>query len=226
MTEIQKKLFSMQDVEYRDFSAALIPNIQKERVIGIRVPALRRLAKEIHNTKAANEFLNTLPHYYLEENSLHAFLIEQIKDYDKAILETERFLPFIDNWATCDSMRPKAFAKNLKQLEVKAIEWTKSSHTYTARFGIEALMCYYLGDAFSLNHPKLIAEIKTDEYYLKMMIAWYFATALAKQYILILPFIENKVLDKWTHDKAIQKAVESNRITDRQKEYLKALKIK
>lgn len=225
MTKIIKDLLKLQDAEYRDFHAKLMPNIEKDRIIGIRIPVLRKYAKEISGTKEAEEFIKVLPHFYYEENNLHSFLIEQIKDFDKAIEETERFLPFIDNWATCDSLRPKVFAKYPERLSEKAIEWTGSDKTYTVRFGIETLMTCFLDGNFNIKFPALISKIRSEEYYVNMMIAWYFATALSKQYKAVLPFVENKSLDKWTHNKTIQKATESYRITKEQKEYLRRLKL-
>lgn len=170
--------------------------------------------------------MSSLPHVYYEENNLHAFLIEQITDFETAVLETDRFLPYVDNWATCDCMSPKAFKKDLDRLLTKIDQWLSSSHTYTVRYGICTLMRYYLDSRFSPDLLKKVAEIRSDEYYVKMMIAWYFATALAKQYDATLPYIYEKKLDKWTHNKAIQKAIESYRVTDEHKAYLKTLKIK
>lgn len=220
------RLFEIQDLKYRDFSHSLMPTVDKEKVIGVRTPALRKLAKELSKDERSKNFMSSLPHVYYEENNLHAFMIEQIKDFDTAILETDRFLPYVDNWATCDCMSPKAFKKDLDRLLTKIDQWLSSSHTYTVRYGICTLMRYYLDDRFSPDLLKKVAEIRSDEYYVKMMIAWYFATALAKQYDATLPYISEKKLDKWTHNKAIQKAIESYRVTDEHKAYLKTLKIK
>lgn len=223
MTYIQKRLFEMQDLGYRDFTAALMPTVDKETVIGVRTPIIRKLAKELTDEQKA-EFIKNLPHKYYEENNLHAAIIEGIRDYETAINEIERFLPFVDNWATCDMMRPKIFKKHLTELLVKIKEWSASNHTYTIRFGLETLMCYYLDGKFKEEYLKIPAEVKSEEYYVNMMIAWFFATALAKQYNATLPYIEGKALDKWTHNKAIQKAIESYRVSDEQKEYLRTLK--
>ena len=214
----------MQDREYRDFQSKLIPNVGKETVIGVRIPQLRKFAKEFSTTDEATNFMLNLPHKYYEENNLHAFLIEQIKDFDEVIRALDRFLPYVDNWATCDMMSPKALGKNLPMLSEKCGEWIADGRTYTVRFGIKCLMNYFLGNAFDAKYPLLVANIKSDEYYVKMMVAWYFATALAKNYDEILPFFEERRLETWTHNKAIQKAVESYRITAEQKAYLKTLK--
>ena len=223
---VQGKLFELQDLNYRDFHAKLMPTVYKERVIGVRTPALRKFAKEFGKTKEAEEFLKQLPHEYYEEDNLHGFLIAGMKDFDRCIEELERFLPYVDNWATCDLLSPKIFKKHLQELLVKIRVWTVSEHTYMIRFGVGMLMSLYLDEAFELEYPEMVSGIRSDEYYVNMMIAWYFATALAKQYETVLPFIENRRLDKWTHNKAIQKAVESCRVTDEKKAYLKTLKIK
>ncbi|MBR5773887.1 MAG: DNA alkylation repair protein [Clostridia bacterium] len=224
MTDIQKSLFEMQDLKYRDFTAALIPTVDKATIIGVRAPMIRRLAKEMTEGQKA-DFIKSLPHEYYEENNLHAAIIEGIKDYGQIISELERFLPHIDNWATCDMIRPRIFKAHPTELMAKIVEWSKSEHAYTIRFGLEMLMCYYLDDTFKEEYLDIPATIKNDEYYVRMMVAWFFATALAKQYNVALPYIENKVLDKWTHNKAIQKAIESYRISEEQKAYLKALKL-
>jgi len=226
MTDIQKQLFELQDKGYRDFNAALIPNVDKERIIGVRIPTLRKLAKELCFTADAASFMASLPHEYYEENNLHAFLIEQIKDFEQCIRSLERFLPYVDNWATCDSMRPAVFKKHRRELLEHVDMWLRSDQTYTVRYGIGMLMCHYLDEGFSVEYPSRIADIQSEEYYVKMMIAWYFATALAKQYEAVLPFIQGRKLDKWTHNKAIQKAIESRRISEEQKSYLKTLKIR
>ena len=223
---VQGKLFELQDLNYRDFHAKLMPTVYKERVIGVRTPALRKFAKGFGKTKEAEEFLKQLPHEYYEEDNLHGFLIAGMKDFDRCIEELERFLPYVDNWATCDLLSPKIFKKHLQELLVKIRVWTVSEHTYMIRFGVGMLMSLYLDEAFELEYPEMVSGIRSNEYYVNMMIAWYFATALAKQYEAVLPFIENGRLDKWTHNKAIQKAVESCRVTDEKKAYLKTLKIK
>lgn len=224
MTKLHTVLFDMQDVAYRDFHSRLIPNISKDRVIGIRTPVLRKFAKEYAKTDDAQEFIRELPHYYYEENNLHMMIITGIKDYDTCVMEIERFLPYIDNWATCDLPTPKCFYKNKEKLVDKVISWIKSDDTYTIRYGIETLMNIYLEDAFESSYPRLVSEVISDEYYVNMMIAWYFATALAKQWETVIPYIEEKRLPEWVHKKTIQKAVESYRITDEQKKYLRTLR--
>lgn len=219
------QLFSFKDEKYKEFISKLIPTINPDCVIGIRTPVLRKFAAEFAETPDSAEFLKLLPHKYYEENNLHAFIIERMKDYDEIILALDDFLPYIDNWATCDSLSPRIFKKNPPQLINKIKEWLNSNHEYTVRFGIKMLMTYYLDDSFTLEYPKLVAAVNTKAYYVHMMVAWYFATALAKHYNEILPFIENHVLDRKTHNKAIQKAVESYRISAEQKAYLKSQKV-
>ena len=224
--DIQSKLFDLQDIKYRDFHAKLMPTVNKEKIIGVRIPVLRSFAKEFGKTKEARMFLQVLPHSYYEENNLHGLLLEQIKDYEKCLQELERFLPFIDNWATCDMLAMKVVKKHLDIFIKKIYQWLESEHTYTIRFAIGMLMRYYLEDTFRIEYARKVAEIRSEEYYVNMMRAWYFATALAKQYDKILPFVEKQKLDVWTHNKTIQKAIESYRITPEQKEYLRGLKIK
>lgn len=223
--KIRKDLFEMADKKYADFHAGLIPNIERELIIGVRTPILRKYASDIFETDNAKAFLNILPHTYYEENNLHAFLLCKIRDIDILIKETDRFLPFINNWATCDSMRPKIFEKHKDRLFLKIKQWMKSKDTYTLRFAVEMLMIHFLSSDFSEEYPKIVAEIKSDEYYVNMMRAWYFAEALVKRYEIMLPYFYEKKLDVWTHNKAIQKAVESFRITAEQKIILKSLKI-
>ena len=223
--EIREELFKLQDKKYRDFQSKLIPTISLDAVIGVRTPELRKLAKKYEKKEDISVFLDILPHKYFDENQLHAFIISERKDYKKCIEEINKFLPFIDNWATCDQLSPKIFKKNKADLLKEINKWITSSHTYTIRFAVGMLMQHFLDDEFDMKFPKLVAKIKSEEYYINMMIAWYFATALAKQYDKIIPFIENKKLDKLTHNKTIQKAVESYRITEEQKSYLKSLKI-
>lgn len=226
MNRILEDLFSFQDKEYRDFNSKLIPNVEKEDIIGVRVPVLRRYEKEIRNTDFANKFLNSLPHKYLEENILHALLLENTKNYGETIDALNKFLPYVDNWAVCDIMSIKIFKKHLDILPEQLNIWLKSSHPYTIRFAIKMYMAYYLDESFDVSYLTKISEIRSDEYYVNMMIAWYFATALAKQYDTTIKFLENKKLPLWVHNKTIQKAIESYRITKEQKEYLKTLKIK
>lgn len=223
---IQSKLFSLQDTTYRAFQQKLIPSIDPETIIGIRTPALRNLAKELSGTPEAAAFLQRLPHHYLEENNLHAFLIARIKDFSQAIDATDAFLPYVNNWATCDQLSPKVFSKYPDALLPQIQRWMKSGQTYTIRFGIGMLMRYFLDQNFSSDYLKAVASIQSDKYYVNMMIAWFFATALAKQYDAVLPYFQQPRLSPWTHNKAIQKAIESYRITGEQKTYLRTLKIK
>ena len=211
----------MGEEEYREFSSKLMPTVEKSKVIGIRTPLLRKFAKSLDNYE---DFLTELPHKYFEENNLHAFLIEREKDFEKCIEKLNVFLPYVDNWATCDSMKPKILKKEPEKLLEHIKIWLKSKDTYSVRYGINLLMSFYLDENFKRDYLMLVAGVKSDEYYINMMRAWYFATALAKQYKQTLLYIENKVLDKWTHNKTIQKATESLRITKEQKEYLKTLK--
>ncbi|MBR2377058.1 MAG: DNA alkylation repair protein [Clostridia bacterium] len=224
MNEIINKLFSFQDLGYKDFHSKLMPTVDKERVIGVRVPVLRKYAKELFKSGNYANFLKDLPHYYYEENNLHAFIIEQIKDYNLCILEVERFLPYIDNWATCDMLTPKCFNKNKLDLYNKIKNWINSNNAYTVRYAVKTLMAFYLDSDFSLEHLDLIQSIKSDKYYVKMAIAWYMATALTKQYDSAIKVIKSNSLDDWTHNKSIQKAVESYRIDNETKKYLKGYK--
>lgn len=223
---IKSRLFELQDIKYKEFHCRLMPTVNPDTVIGVRTPDLRKLSKEITKLPEKETFLHTLPHEYYEENNLHGFLISQMKDYDACIACLKAFLPYVNNWATCDLTSPKIFAKHLPELLEEIRIWIQSEHTYTIRFGIGMLMSFYLDEAFLTEYADMVAEIRSEEYYVNMMIAWYFATALAKQYDAVLPYLEEKRLDKWTHNKAIQKAVESYRITGEQKSYLKSLKIK
>ena len=224
--DIRKTLLSMQDEKYKAFQVKLFPTVDPQTVIGVRTPDLRGYAKKLLKEEDVSAFLSDLPHRYFDENQLHAFILSELKDYGKCMEEVNRFLPYVDNWATCDQMSPKVFKKNRPQLLEQIRIWLKSDRTYTIRFAIGMLMEHYLDDAFDLRYPEMVAGIRSDEYYVNMMIAWYFATALAKQYDEILPFIEDRRLDVWTHNKAIQKAIESYRITPEQKDYLKGLKRK
>ena len=225
MKEIVDFLFSKQDIKYRDFQAPLFPNIEKERMIGVRTPELKKLAKELFGSETANKFIETLPHRYFDENQLHAFLISLIKDYQTCLKEVDRFLPYVDNWGTCDQLSPKAFAKHKDELIVDIKRWLKSKRVYTKRFAIGMLLGLYLDEAFKEEYLEWVANIQSEEYYVNMMIAWYFATALAKQYDFAIKYIEEKKLSPWVHNKTIQKAIESYRITNEQKIYLKELKI-
>ena len=222
---ITQKLIEMQDIKYREFTSKLIPNISPDTMIGVRLPHIKKLAKELYKSGEYVEFINTLPHTYFEEYHLHSFIISLINDIDDCITEIDKLLPYIDNWSVCDSLRPKCFGKDRARVLEFINKCLKSDKTYTRRFAIEMLMTYYLNDGFSLEHLDMVAGVEGEDYYLKMMVAWYFATALAKQYEATLPYIENQAIkDKWTHNKAIQKALESYRISEDKKVYLKTLK--
>ena len=224
--EIRDELFTLKDEKYREMQVNIIPAVEADSIIGVRTPELRKLAKEFSKRDDVQEFLMDLPHFYFDENQLHAFILSGMKDYDNCMEELETFLPYVNNWATCDQMSPKIFKKHRKELLVHIKKWIKSKETYTIRFGVGMLMEHFLDEDFDIKYPEMVAKLRSEEYYVNMMIAWYFATALAKQYDSILPFIEEKRLDVWTHNKAIQKSVESYRITPEQKEYLRTLKIK
>ena len=224
--EIKQRLFELEDKKYKEFQSKLMPTINSDMIIGVRTPEIRKMAKELAKQTEYMEFLHILPHKYYDENNLHGFLIESIQEYEKCVAAVNEFLPYIDNWATCDSMSPKIFKKHkedlLKQIEV----WMAAEHTYTIRYGIRMLMVHFLDEDFQKEYLEWVAKIRSEEYYVNMMIAWYFATALAKQPEETLPYIEEKRLDVWVHNKAIQKAVESYRVSSEQKEYLKRLKIR
>lgn len=222
---VQKILFENQDKVFADFQAKLIPTVARDTIIGVRTPVLRKLAKEFSKTEESKLFIKTLPHQYFEENNLHGFIIEAIKNFDEAILAVKDFLPIVDNWATCDIVSPKIFKKNPQKLLPYIKTWINSDKTFTIRFGIETLMAIYLDENFLPEYLDLVANIRSEEYYVNMMIAWYFATALAKQYDSTIPYIQKKRLDDWSHNKTIQKAIESYRITNEQKQYLRSLKV-
>lgn len=224
--EIRCALFELSDPSYRKFHQKLIPNVDPERVIGVRMPALRKFAKEKAKDPEIDDFIRSLPHEYYEENNVHAEIIALIKDYDLLIEALDAFLPYVDNWATCDSLKPKLFKKRPRGLTDDAKRWMRSEHPYTVRYGIGVLMTYYLDDEFEPSFAKEVAAVRHGDYYVRMMIAWYFATALTKHYDEILPFFKEKVLEPWVHNKAIQKAVESYRVPPEHKEELKKLKIK
>lgn len=224
--DITKDLFELQDLEYRDFHAKLMPNIPKEQIIGVRTPALRAYAKKIAKLPEAKEFIKVLPHAYYEENNLHSALLSLLyRDVEELLEQVEIFLPYVDNWATCDMMSPKAFKKDLPLVYERIKEWIKSDHTYTVRFGVVTLLGFYLDDAFEPEMLDLVAGIKSEEYYVNMAIAWYFSIALVKQYDTTIPYFTTPVLEPWVHNKAIQKAVESLRIGPATKDYLRSLKI-
>lgn len=223
---IQNKLFSLQDTAYRDFQCKLTPSITPDRVIGVRMPQLRKVAREIKGSPEAKAFLEALPHAYYDEDNLHGLLLCQYTDYEKNIAALEQFLPYVDNWATCDLLRPKAFEKHPSQLPQQLHMWIKQPHVYTVRFAIGMLLAFYLDEAFESQYLDWVCEIQREEYYINMMAAWYFATALAKQYDATIPYLQENRLPLWTHNKTIQKAIESRRITDEQKTYLKTLRRK
>lgn len=223
MTEIQAHLFAMQDEGYRAFQCRLMPTVDAKTVIGVRTPLLRKYAKTIANSSVAKTFLKALPHRYYEENNLHAFLIEEIKEFDTCVEALNTFLPYVDNWATCDSMNPKILGKHKPELLAVIENWLSSLDTYTVRFGIKLLMTWFLDADFSPAYLQKVAAVNSEEYYIKMMISWYFATALAKQYKVTLPYLEEHRLSPWIHAKTIQKATESYRLTKEQKLYLKTL---
>ena len=226
MTEIQKYLFDNRDLKYRDFSSKLIPTVEKEKIIGVRAPVLKAKAKQMYKEGSYKGYISHLPHKYLEENSLHGYILCEIKDFDELMNEVERFLPYIDNWAVCDTIRPRIFKKHTDELYVRIKRWISSDELYTERFAIGMLLSFYLDDKFEKNHLELVTKADSEEYYLSMMVAWYFATALAKQYESAIKIIEEKRLLPVTHNRAIQKAVESYRISDEKKSNLRQLKIK
>ena len=219
--DVEKMLFENRDEKYRDFNSSLIPTVDREKFVGVRTPVLRKIAKDVFKSGEYEDFLNCLPHKYYEENNLHAFIIEQIKDFDECIGRLEEFLPYVDNWATCDSMTPKVFAKHKTELLEKIEVWLKSDQTYTVRYAVRMLMCFFLDGDFEVKYLEKVSSIKSDEYYIKMMVAWYFATALAKQYDSAVKYIENDSLDNDVRKMTIQKAVDSFRVTDDQKAYIK-----
>jgi len=227
VTEIQKLLFELRDEEYGDFQAKLTPGVDRSKIIGVRVPNVRKLAKELKNTELSRAFLQEIPHEYYDENMLHGLLVSEIKDFDECISRMDIFLPYVDNWAVCDITAPKIFKKPAfkNALLSKIREWSASDRVYTCRFGMEMLMSHFLDDDFEPEYLEIPAAVHSDEYYVNMMIAWFFATALAKQWDATISYIEDKRLDDWVHNKTIQKARESYRISEEQKEYLKGLKV-
>lgn len=227
MEKITQGLFALQDEKYRAFHARLMPEIEYERIIGVRTPALRSYAKEVAKLPEAKGFLQELPHTYYEENNLHGALLNLLyKDVEELLEQLEIFLPYVDNWATCDMLSPKVFKKKLPLVYERVKKWLQSEDTYTVRFGIVTLLGYFLDDAFRPEMLDLVAGVKSDEYYIKMAVAWYFSIALVKQYEVTIPYFTEPVLEKWTHNKALQKAVESRRIDDETKAYLRSLKVK
>ncbi len=224
VADIREELFRLHDAKFRDFQKGLLPTVAPETIIGVRTPELRSLAKHLLGRDACDEFLRILPHGYFDENQLHCFIVSEMKDYGRCIAEVERFLPFVDNWATCDQLSPAVFKKNRKELLGHVRIWLGSGKTYTMRFAVGMLMQHFLDEDFDDEYPAMVAAVGADDYYVNMMVAWYFATALAKQYEAVLPFLSEKRLDAWTHNKVIQKAVESRRITAEQKTFLKSLR--
>ena len=223
-TQIQEDLVKLQDKTYRDFQTKLVPNIEPNSIIGIRTPVLRNYAKELFKSGNYSLFLNDIPHKYYEENLLHMFLLSLIKDYDECVTELDKFLPYVDCWPVSDQATPKSFKKNHDKLIIQIKKWISSKHVYIARFGIRMLMNEFLDEDFKKEYLEIVSSKTGEDYYLKMMIAWFFATALAKQYKETIPYIEQQKLDTWIHNKTIQKAIESYRITPEQKEYLRNLK--
>ena len=221
---VYKRLINVCDKEYQDFQSKLVPNIDKNLILGVRTPDMRLIAKEIKDTKEAIDFLEDVPHKYYEENLVHMFLIAMIKDFDRCIEETNRFLPYVDCWPVSDQATPKTFKKNHQNVLPLIYKWIASDHVYTARFGLRMLMNEFLDDDFKEEYLEVAANKRGEDYYLKMMVAWYFATALAKQYNASIKYFEERKLDEWVHKKAIQKAIESYRVSDDHKEYLKSLK--
>lgn len=225
MKEIQKYLFDNIDSEYAIFQRRLLPNLDEKKILGVRTPILRQFAKEIVKAEYCDTFLSELPHMYFEENQLHGFIISSIKDFDECILKLELFLPQMDNWATTDQTSPKVFKKNKEKLLPYIDNWLKSKHTYTVRFAVGMYMTHFLDDDFKTDYIENVVKLRSEEYYINMEIAWYLATALAKAWKDVIPYIEDKKMDRWVHNKTIQKAIESNRITKEQKDYLRGLKI-
>ncbi|MCQ2742838.1 MAG: DNA alkylation repair protein [Bacilli bacterium] len=224
MNKLQNELLKISDKEYAAFQSKLTPGVDPELFLGVRVPLLRQFAKSYGKSDESKSFVNELPHKYYDENMLHALLISQMKDFDEIVACLDKFLPYVDNWAVCDIMSPKRLAKNKDRLLENIKKWTKSKHTYTCRFGIEMLMSFYLDDDFKPEYLKLVADVHSDEYYVNMMSAWFFATALAKQWDATIPYVEKGLLDTWVNNKTIQKAIESYRISDDQKLYLRGFK--
>lgn len=222
--DLRKELFLLEDVKYKKFQGGLIPSLDSASMIGVRTPDLRRLAKEMGG-EDRDKFLASLPHSYFEENQIHAFIISSMKDFDQCISFLEAFLPYVDNWATCDQMSPVSFKKNRSRLLPFVLSWLESGHAYTVRFAIKVLMSHFLDSDFDPVYPEIVCSLKSEDYYVKMMVSWYFATALCKRYEEVIHFLEERRLEEWTHNRSIQKAVESYRISDNRKEYLKTLRI-
>ena len=225
LTPIEEDLFKQQDIPYRALQKKLIPTVSPDALIGVRTPALRSYAKQLIREGSADRFLEELPHRFFDENQLHAFILSEERDFSRCVAGVNRFLPFIDNWATCDQLSPKCFRERRPELISPIREWIASGETYTIRFGIGMLMALFLDEDFDPSYPELVASVRSEEYYVNMMIAWYFATALAKQYEAALPWLKSRRLDRWTHNKTIQKAIESDRLPEDRKAYLRGLRI-
>ncbi len=224
--EVREELFRLQDTAYREFQLGVMPTVDASTVIGVRTPALRKLAKQLGRRDDVDVFLSDLPHTYFDENQLHAFIVSDMRDYAACVAEVERFLPYVDNWATCDQMSPRVFKRHRAELLEPIKCWIASDRTYTTRFGVGMLMEHYLDEDFDPVYLDMVAGVTSEEYYVRMMVAWYFATALAKQYDAAIPFLTERRLDDWTHNKTIQKAIESRRISAEQKDYLRSLRAK
>ncbi|MCQ2455267.1 MAG: DNA alkylation repair protein [Clostridia bacterium] len=221
---VKDRLFELSDKKYADFQAKLTPTIDRKKFIGVRVPNVRKLAKELYNSNNYADFLKELPHEYYDENMLHGLILSELKDYDDCVKKVDSFLPYVDNWAVCDIMSPKCFKKNKDRLIEKIVEWSANNQTFTSRFGIEMLMTHFLDDEFKPKYLEIPSGVRLEDYYSKMMVAWFFATALAKQWDATIPYLKENRLEIWTHNKTIQKAIESYRINDEQKAYLRTLK--
>ncbi len=224
MDNIRERLFQLQDMKYKEFQSRLIPTVDPDTVIGVRIPAMRKLTKELSGSEGIEEFISELPHKYYEENILHGLIIEKCRDFGRLVQLLDEFLPYVDNWAVCDILSPKLFKKYPEEAINEIRRWIDDDAPYTKRFGIEMLMSFYLDDNFKEEYLELVSTIRSDEYYVNMMIAWFFATALAKQWDAAVKYLEEGRLGRWTHNKTIQKAIESYRITDEQKSYLRTLK--
>ena len=220
-----ERLMELADAKYRDFMAGILPTVDRRTIIGVRAPVMKRLVREVRGTPEAEAFMRELPHAYYDENGLHAWLITEEKDFAACIGRLNVFLPYVDNWGVCDAMMPPVFKKHTAELKPLACAWARSDQPYVCRYGLGVLMCFFLDEAFAPEFPELAASVRSDEYYVKMMVAWYFATALAKQYEAALPFLTEHRLERWTHNKTIQKAVESRRIAPETKAFLKTLRI-
>lgn len=225
LNQIKKNLFKYQDKKYQKFESSLIPNVEKKLIIGVKTPILKNMAKEIIKADLSDKYIKMLPHKYFEENQIHSFIISESKDFDECIKNINNFLKYVDNWATCDQLCPKIFKKNKNQLLIHIKKWINIKKTYYIRFGIKMLMSHFLDEDFDKKYLKIVSSIQSDEYYVNMMIAWYFATALAKQYDDTIVYLEKYKLSPWVHNQTIKKAIESYRVSEKNKKYLKSLKM-